>query len=152
MKKATVCLVVAMMVIFGSALISQAATFGDAKAMVEKAAAFWKANGKDKTIAEVNNPHGQFIKGDLYVVILDFNGNVLANGGHPGLVGLNQLELKDPNGKYFNKEQIEVARTKGVGTVEMVFSNPVTGKIAPKTNYIRRVEGTEYLILSGAFH
>ena len=107
----------------------------------------------EKTIrSEVNKPHGQFVKGDLYVVILDFNGNVLANGGHLGLVGMNQLDLKDPNGKYFNREQIEVARTKGVGTVEMVFSNPVTGKVQPKTNYIRRVEGTEYLILSGAFH
>jgi len=37
----------------------------EAKAMVEKASAFYKTHGKEDTLKELSNPKGQFIKGDL---------------------------------------------------------------------------------------
>lgn len=37
----------------------------EAKTMVEKAAAFVQANGKDKALKEFNTPKNQFVKGDL---------------------------------------------------------------------------------------
>ena len=145
MKKVTVCLVVVFALVFGAALVAQAATQADAKAMVEKAVAFYKANGKDKAIAEFNNPNGQFVKGDLYVFANELSGLLLANGGNPKLVGQNHLELKDPSGKFFNKECVEVAKTKGSGWVDYTWVNPVTKKVQPKTVWIQRVEGTGHL-------
>jgi len=124
----------------------------DAKALAEKAAAYWKANGKDKALAEINNPQGQFVKGDIYVVAHDFKGNVLAHGGNPKLVGANLFEQKDPiNGKFFVKEQIELAKAKGSGWVSFSWANPATKKVQPKKSWVKKVEGEECLVNSGVF-
>ena len=128
-----------------------AATIDEAKAMVEKADAYLKANGKDKAIAEFNNPKGQFVKGDLYIIVQDFDGIMIANGGNPKLAGQNHLQLKDSTGKAFVKEMIEVAKTKGAGVVEYSWTNPVTKKIQPKATYIKRVEGQNFYIGCGVF-
>ena len=90
-----------------------AATLDEAKALGEKAAVYVKANGKEKGIAEINNPKGQFVKGEMYVTANDFTGTVLANPMSPGLVGQNHIGLKDPDGKLFVKEMVEIAKTKG---------------------------------------
>ena len=47
------------------------ATIDEAKTMVEKAEAYYQANGKEKTIQEINNPKGEFVKGELYVFAYD---------------------------------------------------------------------------------
>ncbi len=86
MKRVMVGFVVALMVVFGAALVAQAATADDAKAMAVKAAAFWKTHGKEKALAEFNNPKGQFVKGDLYVVVQGYDGVLLANGGNQKIV------------------------------------------------------------------
>jgi len=145
-------LVTAMIFSFGITRVHAGAPLDDAKALADKAAAYWKANGKEKALAELNNAKGQFVKGELYVVAQDFNGVVLANAVNPERIGQNYLELKDPNGKYFCKEIIQVARTKGTGIVEFVFVNPVTKKFQPKTNYIKRVEGADVALICGIFH
>ena len=92
MRRVVCGMVVFVVVLFGAALFTHAATLEEAKALGEKAAAYVKANGKDKAIAEFNNPTGPWVKGDLYVVLQDFNGVVLANGGNTGLVGQNHLD------------------------------------------------------------
>ena len=151
MKRFTKVVFVMALVVFGMALVAQAATQDDAKAMVEKAVAFWKANGKDKAIAEFNNPKGQFVKGDMYIHTQDFNGIMLANGGNPKLVGQNHLEVKDSTGKAFVKEQIEVAKTKGSGWVSYVWTNPATKKLQPKTAFVQKVEGENIFIGCGVW-
>ena len=40
-------------------------TEADAIAMVKNCVKFWKENGKEKTVAEVLNPTGQFNKGGV---------------------------------------------------------------------------------------
>ncbi len=62
----------------------QAATPEDAKAMAEKAMAYVKANGKDKAIAEFNNPKGQFVKGDVYIAVLAFDGVIMRTAATRG--------------------------------------------------------------------
>jgi cytochrome c len=143
-------MVVVVFVLFGAALFASAATLEEAKALSEKAAAYVKANGKDKAIAEFNNPTGQWVKGDLYVVLQDFNGVVLANGGNPGLVGQNHLALKDPDGKYFVKESVDIAK-KGSGWLEYSWVNPVSKKVQPKKSWIKKVEGMDVFTNCGLF-
>lgn len=150
MKKVTVCFAVALAVFFGAALVAHAATADDAKALAQKAAAFYKANGKEKAIAEFNNPKGQFVKGDLYVVVQGYDGVLLANGGNQKIVGQNHLELKDPSGKFFVKEQVETAK-KGGGWVTYSWANPVTKKIGAKKAWIQAIEGENSFINVGFF-
>ena len=62
-----VCLMVA-----GTASLALAGDHGtaaEAEALVKKAVAFIKANGKDKAFAEFGNPKGQFTSKDLYIFV-----------------------------------------------------------------------------------
>lgn len=112
----------------------------EAKAMVDKAVAFIKANGKDKAMAEFNNQNGKFIDKALYVFAVDFNGICLANGGTPALVGKDMKGLKDSEGKLFIAEMIQLAKTKGSGWIDYNWLNKVTKKIEPKTSYVHKVD------------
>lgn len=148
--KRVICGIMLLTVVFFFGTV-YAATLEEAKALGEKAAAYIKANGKVKGAAEIGNLKGQFVKGEMYVTLQDFNGVPLANPMSPGLVGQNHFELKDPNGKYFIKECIEIAKTKGSGWVEYSWVNPATKKVQPKKSWVKRVEGMEIYTLSGIF-
>jgi signal transduction histidine kinase len=119
--------------------------------MVEKAYSHLKTAGKEKAFADINNPQGQFVKGDLYVFVQDFNGVNLANGGNPKFVGMNHLGLKDPDGKYFIKEMVELAKTKGSGWVNYMWVNPTTKKVQAKATYVKRIEGLDAFVACGVF-
>ena len=150
MKRATICMALAVIFVMSSALVAFSATPDEAKQLAAKAMAFYKANGKEKAIAEFNNPKGQFVKGDLYVVVQGFDGVLLANGGNPALVGQNHLELKDPGGKFFVKEEVEIAK-KGSGWMTYQWVNPVTKKVGAKKAWIQRIEGENAFINCGFF-
>ena len=78
-----------------------AGTPEEAKAMVEKAIAFYKENGKQKAVSEFNNPKGQFVKGNLYILAYNPKGTIIAHGGDPKLVGQDYTGVKDPDGIYY---------------------------------------------------
>jgi signal transduction histidine kinase len=148
--KRGICSIVLLFVVFFFGTV-YAATLEEAKALGEKAAAYVKANGKEKGAAEIGNAKGQFVKGEMYVTLQDYAGRPVANPMSPGLVGQNHLELKDPNGKYFIKECIDIAKTKGGGWVEYSWVNPATKKIQPKKSWVQRIEGMDMYTLSGLF-
>jgi cytochrome c len=151
MKKVLSGLAVMVIVLMSTCLCVQAATLEEAKALAIKAAKFVEANGKEKGIAEIGNPKGQFVKGELYVTMQDTNGIHLANPMAPALVGQNHLELKDPTGKYFIKEFIEIVKTKGGGWSDYEWVNPATKKLQAKKAWIQKVEGTDMYVLCGIF-
>jgi len=124
-------------------------TANEAKGLVEKAAAYVKAEGKEKAFAEFSNPSGKFVDRDLYIFIVDFNGLTLAHGGNAKLVGKNMLELKDADGEFFIKKFIGVAKAKGNGWVDYKWVNPVTKRIEPKSTYIQKVD--DYFLGCGIY-
>lgn len=111
----------------------------EAVAHVKKAAAYIKANGEKKAFAEFSYPSTTFVDRDLYIVVLDLSGTMMAHGVNPKLIGKNLMELKDTDGKYFVKEQMEVAKTKGSGWVDFKWPNPVSKAIEQKSLYVERV-------------
>ena len=126
--------------VFGLALASGAvASQKEAKALVEKATAFAEANGKDAAIKEINLAKGQFDKGELYVFAYGMNGQVIAHPKNPKLIGKDLLNVPDPDGKFFRKEIIDIAKTKGTGWVDYRYTNPETKKIEAKTTYVVKV-------------
>jgi signal transduction histidine kinase len=139
MKKVVIVLLVGLFLLVISGLIQAAGTKEEAVALVEKAAAFYKANGKEKTLAEVNKPKGPFVKGDLYVFIYDLKATILAHPTSPKLIGKNLYEMTDFDKKYFRKEIVSVATTKGSGWVDYTYKNPENNKIEPKTTYVLKV-------------
>jgi len=119
-------------------------TANDAKSMIQKAAAFIKANGKEKAIAEFNNPHGKFIDRDLYIFVVDLKGIILADSANAKRVGQNMLGLKDANGKLLFPE---IAKTERIGWVDYKWVNPETKKIEDKSTYIQKMD--DYFIGCG---
>lgn len=110
-----------------------------AMAMVKSAVAYVGANGREKAFAAFNDPNGQFVKGDLYVMVYDMEGNNRAHGNNPKLIGKNLLEIKDANNVYIVKKFIEVAKTKGRGWVDYKWPNAVTKAVEDKSTYVEVV-------------
>jgi signal transduction histidine kinase len=109
-----------------------------AKAMVEKAAAYLDDNGKEKTLAELDKPDGLFVDGDIYAFAYDLTGTVIAHPYRPELIGRNLLHKPDSAGKLFRKEISELALGSGSGWVDYTYVNPVTHQQQHKTTYVLR--------------
>lgn len=128
-------------VISNLAFAADKGTADEAIAMVKKAVAYIKANGAEKAYAEFNNPNGKFRDRDLYILVQDFNGKMLAHA-NPRLVGKDLLETKDADGKYLAKALIEVAKDKGKGWVDYKWVNPASSTVEKKSTYIEKVDDT----------
>ena len=132
-----------------AAWAEERATKEEALALVKRAQAYIKANGKEKALAEFNNPKGMFVDRDLYIAALDMNGKVLAHGGNQRLVNKDLIDMKDADGKPFVREEIEVVKTKGSGWVDFKFVNPVTKEIEARSYYAESMG--DYYIGAGVF-
>lgn len=98
--------------------VAMAAEFGTpakAEVLVKKAIAEIKASGKDKVFAEINNPKGKFTDRDLYFFVYDMSGKCVAHGFNQKMIGKDLVDMKDPDGKFYVKERIEISMTKGKG-------------------------------------
>lgn len=125
-----------------AAFAAEKGTAEEAVALVKKAAAYLKENGKEKAFSEFNNPKGQFADRDLYVFVYGTSGDGinLAHGANPKLIGKNLLDLRDADGKLIVKGFIEVGNSKtGHGWVDYKWPNPVTKAVEAKSTYIERV-------------
>jgi len=108
-----------------------------------------RAYGPKKAFAEFNDPKGGFVEGDYYLAVLDLNCIVQANGGNPALVGSDDSQRVDLNGKKFAAEFIQIARTRGRGWVEYLWTNPATRRVQPKSTYVERAG--EYVVACGIY-
>ncbi|OPY65857.1 MAG: Methyl-accepting chemotaxis protein 4 [Syntrophorhabdus sp. PtaU1.Bin050] len=149
MKKVFRIVLIGVCVMMFTASVFAATAEDEAKAMVDKAIAFLKANGKDKGFAEINKPDGQFVKGDLYINVFSLSGTMLANGVNPKLIGVDGGKLQDPDGKMFMKEIIDRAASEGKGWVEYKWTNPKTKKIEPKVAYF--VKCNDMIVSAGTY-
>jgi len=140
MKKILGWLMMSMALLGVSASAAERGTSEEAVAMVKKVVSYMKANGKDKTFAEVNNPTGPFVKGDLYVFVHDLDGICVAHGGNPKLIGKNLLDLKDASGFQMVRGFIDVANAKGKGWVDYKWPNKTTKEVENKSTYLEKVD------------
>jgi cytochrome c len=114
-------------------------TADEAKAMVEKAVAYIKDVGAEKAFQAFGDPSNKdFHDRDLYIFVRSMDGNTVAHGANKGMIGHTSLELKDADGKLYNKEMIELAQSKGSGWVEYRWVNPMDKKIEQKASFIEK--------------
>jgi cytochrome c len=145
----TFVLAVFMVAVSQVAYAGEFGTKDEAVALVKKAVVEIKANGQDKTFAQFNDPKGKYVDRDLYITVYDMNGKCLAHGANAKMIGKDLMDLKDPDGKPFVRERTELAKTKGSGWVDYKFTNPVTKKVEPKSQYF---EKTDDIIVSCGFY
>jgi len=140
MKRLLAGIVILFMVV-GPAYAQDRGTSAEAKALLDKAVAFYKANGQEKAFAAFNDSKGQFVSKDLYIFALDMNGKIHSHGANAGLIGKDMMGTKDADGKLFMKEMVETAKTKGKGTVDYKWENPKTKVVEQKSSYVEKVDG-----------
>jgi signal transduction histidine kinase len=140
-------LAIPVLVALAMPAIAQTATREDAKALVKGAVAFLTKNGKEKLIAEVAGPKGQFhfqagTKKDLYIFVYDEKGTVVAHGVRLELMGKNRWESKDPDGKPWIQDWTKLVQAKGSGWIEYKELNPAAGnKIMNKASFVELKDG-----------
>jgi cytochrome c len=122
-----------------------------AKALCEKAVAHIIKVGTQKAYTDFSDPKGGFIDGDLYVFVCDLSYVIVAHATNAKLVGMNQTDLVDVDGKYFYKEFLEVVKTKGEGWVDYKWNNPLTKKLQAKATFVKRVEGKDLFVGCGFY-
>jgi len=121
-------------------LAAQFGTAAEAEALVKKAVQLIKTEGKEKAFVEINNPKGKFVDRDLYIFVYDMTGKCVAHGFNQKMIGKDLIEMKDKDGKYFVKERIEIAKTKGRGWQDYEFTDPLTKKIEHKSAYVEKLD------------
>ena len=119
-----------------------AATKDEAIAMVKKAVAAIKAEGPDKAYPEISTKGGPFTAGDLYVVVYQLDGKVLAHGSNQKFVGKDLIDAQDVDGKYYVKERVELAGKQASFWQDYKFVNPVSKKVEPKEMYCEKLDNT----------
>jgi cytochrome c len=139
MMKNVLVLVMVGLMMAGAAWASSKGTAKEAKAMVVKAVAYYKANGQGTAFAEFNNRNGKFVDRDLYIWVATMNGKVISHGVNAKLIGKDLYGLKDTDGKQFIKEIIDKAKAKGSGWVDYKWTNPVSKKVEQKSVYFQKV-------------
>lgn len=121
----------------------------EAKEWVQKAVAFYKNTGKSVAFAEFSNLKGPFVKGELYIFVMNLTGTMLAHGVNEKYIGSDFIGVKDSDGRSFVREIVEVANTKGSGFVDYKWYNPTTKEELVKHVYFEKVD--DLIFSSGVY-
>ena len=120
-----------------------------AQEWVENAKNFYRSAGRKLALAEFSDPNGMFVRGEMYIFVLDSQGTMLAHGINNKFIGENLMEIKDSDGKFFIREIIDSADIDRSGWVEYKWFNPETKEWIPKITYF---EVVDELILCSAVY
>jgi hypothetical protein len=121
----------------------------EAKAMLVKAVAHYKAVGRKQALEDFTKKVAPFGDRDLYVGCIGPDHVAIANGGFPSLVGSSTDALKDADGRPLGKVMWD-AVLKGQESVRYRWMNPVSGKTEPKVSFVAKTGGD--ICLVGAYN
>ena len=112
---------------------------------VNEARDFVAEQGKDKALEVFNNPNGEFVRGEHYIIAYDFNGTCLAHPYEPTMIGKNVLDVTDPNGVALKRNMREAAK-RGSGFAYYIWPNPAhSGVEELKIAYVLKVDEEMWL-------
>ena len=124
-------------------------TIKDCKKLVHQAVKLVKTYGREKAFKLLSDPNGPYVHLDIFVSAATPNGIILMHPMFPQVVGVNAWNMKDTNGKLFIQELANVANTKGSGTVDYTYLNPVSNQVEQKTTFAERID--DIIFSSGAY-
>jgi cytochrome c len=111
----------------------------EAKAMLAKAIEHYNEAGRTQALADFNKMKSPFGDRDLYVFCLGLNHKVSANGGFDEYVGMSADVFKDADGKSLGKAILDQAETSGEGSIEYMWTNPVSHLTEHKVAFFKKV-------------
>lgn len=138
-KIAALVMVMGMLTVAGMAGAEERATKKEAEAMVKKAVAHYRKD-PGKALVDFTAPSKKFVSKDLYIVAYDVNGKCVAHGQNAKQAGKDLIGMKDPDGKPFVKERVELANSKGNFWQDYRFTDPITKSVLPKQMYCEKAD------------
>lgn len=109
-----------------------------AKALLEKALAYYQSNG-DKAFAAFSR-QGEFVDHDRYVFVVDTEGVLLASGGpSSALIGRDVSEVLGPDLRQSFKDALKVPEGQGIQQADYRWQNWNDGKVERKHVFYQRV-------------
>ena len=139
MRRGALTMTVLGWLLAGSVHAAEQGSPAEAKAMLAKAAAHYKAVGRKQALADFTAKKAPFSDRDLYVFCLGSDGRMSANGGYPSFVGQPVDILKDAEGKPLGKALLEAGAKEGGGSVEYPHINPVTHMPQTKVSFVQKL-------------
>jgi signal transduction histidine kinase len=114
--------------------------------LVKTAVDHFKSNTREHALRDFVTRDGSFIRGDLGVFVIDFNGLCLGYNDDTNLIWKNLFDIKDDDGKAIVRLFINTVKS-GPGQVSFKLNN------APKIAYVEAVEkdGHNYVIGSSYY-
>jgi len=113
---------------------------------VNEAVAFAHANGKEKTLEEINDPEGRFVTGDLFVWASTSEGVLLADPFWKSGIGMNHMEYADQYGMKTTLVGIQ-AMESGTGFSRALFPDTAMNETesVQKLIYMKAVDDTWWI-------
>jgi cytochrome c len=155
MKKSLTTTLIAGLGVIATANAFAAAERGseaEAQEMVKQAVALIKSTGPEKAYKTfTDHPDGAFKDRDLYVFAYDFQGNCLAQGANPKMVGKNLIDMRDSDGNPLIKGMVDMIKAKKKGWYgPYKFANPNTKEYEFKKSYCEQGAG-DTMVCVGAY-
>jgi len=144
---------VAVLSLFAATAVVQAqakkATQDEVKALVLKAADLVATKGIDDA-TKAFTTEGEFKYGEVYINVIDVQGNWVVFPPKPENKGKSVLNFIDEDGKELGKDILSTG-LKGEGWTEYRWKNPATNTIQPKITYVKKVSGKDLIVYSGIY-
>jgi len=112
----------------------------EAKALLDKAVAYFDSNGVARAFCAFNDADGAFHKGPLYVFAVNMDGVYFAHSAAPTLIGTSLRDTRDATGQPIANLVMEAVATQQSAPVEYMWLNYETNKVEKKQTFLKRVE------------
>lgn len=150
----TVLPVLLLLVVIALAAGAPAQTRGseaEAKALLDKVTLYLRQNGAASAADAFARRDGAFVDRDLYPMLIDRQGVMVAHGWTPALNGANLMEMRDIEGRPFIREALGLMEMGDAGAVPYRWTDPLSGQVAARTMHVRRIvlEGAPYMLSVG---
>jgi hypothetical protein len=113
-------------------------TPAEAKSMLDKAVAYYKAHGRKDALDAFNKRKAPFSDRTLYVFCIGPDKKLAADGEYREYIGQSADLIKDSSGKMLGQAMLDAAA--GPGELHYSWFNPATRLIEPKMAYLTKVE------------
>lgn len=111
----------------------------EARALVERAAAYRLSTSKDNFLRDLTDPGKGFYDRDMYVFVLDARGTYLSFGGNPAKVGTRVQDIPGIDGGGLLRSIVDQANYEP-GWVEYDITNPKTGTVQTKMSFVQLID------------
>ena len=115
---------------------SGAPTPAEAKAMLDKAVAYYQEHGRKDALEAFNKRMPPFSDRTLYVFCIGPDKKLVADGEYREYIGQSADLIKDSSGKMLGQAMLNAAA--GPGELHYSFFNPATHLIEPKVSFLAK--------------